>query len=222
MAREIKKIYAAITADIVGSRNVHNFPKERDRKLKPLAKQHLALGFIVSEYAVTAWDEFEGLARPDAIPGILLDLRRYFYPFALWIGVGIGTVTEPHRKPINVFAGGEAFERARQAIDEIKSGRNKSSRTTAFVSGNKDFDLVANTIYHLHDTLIQQISSKQWQTINAQLSFQSQEKTAKKLGLHTSSVSRTLRRGFYNQIEETRTTMGLLMKKYFANEPRRK
>jgi hypothetical protein len=211
------KIYAAVTADIIGSRDVDNFPRERDRKLKPLGKKHLALGLIVSEYAVTAWDEFEGLALPASIPSVLLDLRRYFYPFALWIGVGIGAVSEPHGKPINAFAGGEAFERARKAIDEIKKGRTGSSRTTAFVSDNMEFDLIANTVYHLHDTLIQGISSRQWQTINVQLSLKTQERTAKKLGLHTSSVSRTLRRGFYNQIEETRATMELLMERYFPN-----
>jgi hypothetical protein len=218
--RKSKRIYAAITADIVGSRDVSNFPRERDRKLKPLARQHLAARLIVSEYAVTAWDEFEGLTSPEHVPSILLDLRRYFYPFALWIGIGVGTVSEPHRTPINVFAGGEAFERARKAIDKIKKSRNKSSRATAFVSGKSDFDLIANTMYHLHDTLIQGISPKQWQTINAQLSLKTQGKTAKKLGLDTSSVSRTLRRGFYNQIEETRTTMEVLIKKHFYPAPK--
>lgn len=212
-----KKIYAAVTADIIGSRSVENFPRERDRKLRPLGKRHLAQRLILSEYAVTAWDEFEGLALPAHIPSVILDLRRYFYPFALWIGVGIGTVSAPHRKPINIFAGGEAFERARKAIDELKKSRSRTSRATAFLSGNKDFDLIANTIYHLHDTLILGVSSKQWQAINAQLSSKTQGNTAKKLGLDTSSVSRTLRRGFYYQIEETRATMDLLMKRYFAN-----
>jgi hypothetical protein len=26
-------------------------------------------------------------------------------PFELWIGVGIGEITEPYRKPVNLFAG---------------------------------------------------------------------------------------------------------------------
>jgi hypothetical protein len=216
MPKPSKRVFAVITADISGSRNIPDFRRERDRTLRPLSKQHLAQKLILSEYAVTAWDEFEGLAEPSAVPSILLDLRRYFYPLRLWIGVGIGTLAGSHRNPINVFAGGEAFERARQAVTEIKEGRYKSRRMTAVLSGSGEFDLVANTMYHLHDTLIQSISAKQWATINAQLSAKQQRKTAKKLGLDKSSVSRNLRRGFYSQIEETRTTMQSLMKRYFG------
>ena|ERR1035438_2916941 len=208
-------LYAAITVDIRGSRNIANFRKERDRKLKPLRKLHRSEKLIISDYAVTAWDEFEGLATPKNIPTIILDLRRYFYPLRLWIGVGVGTVSDPHRKPINVFAGGEAFERAREAINVIKSRRNKSPGSTAFLSGNSEFDLLVNTIYHLHDTLTERITLKQWQTINARISLKNQEEAATKLGLDTSSVSRTLRRGFYNQIEETQATMTFLCEKYF-------
>jgi hypothetical protein len=216
MSQSLKKLYAVITADIRGSRTVADFRRERDRKLKPLTKLHLDQHLIVSEYAVTAWDEFEGLTTPSHVPAVLLDLRRHFYPLRLWIGVGIGQVSEPRRKPINVFAGGEAFERAREAINEIKSKRNRPPRWTAFVSGNEEFDLVANTIYHLHDSLIHGVSAKQWKTINAQIAMKSQERAARKLGLDESTVSRSLRRGYYVQMRETRATMEILMAKYFG------
>lgn len=217
MTKPTRKPYAVITADIRGSRAVADFRKERDRKLKPLTKLHLAQKLIVSEYAVTAWDEFEGLTTLSHVPTILFDLRRCFHPLQLWIGVGIGKVSEPHRRPINVFAGGEAFERARLAIDQIKSKHQRFPRWTVFVSGNSQFDLVANTIYHLHDTLIQNVSSKQWRTINAQVSLQSQEQVAKKLRLDDSTVSRNLRRGFYAQMTETRTTMEALIAATFES-----
>ena len=206
-----------ITADIRGSRSVPDFRRERDRKLKPLSRLHLDQKAILSEYAVTAWDEFEGLTTPQHVPRLLFDLRRLFYPLRLWIGVGIGAVSEPHRRPINVFAGGEAFERARQAIDDLKRRQKRVSRWTAIVSGNSDFDLVANTVYHLHDTLIQGVSLKQWKTINAQVSLQRQERAAKKLGLDESTVSRSLRRGFYAQMGETRIAMEILIKKHFPD-----
>jgi hypothetical protein len=215
MTSAAKKLYAVITADIRGSRAIANFRRERDAKLKPLTRLHLDQKLIVSEYAVTAWDEFEGLTTPRHVPTVLFDLRRCFHPLQLWIGVGVGEVSEPNRRPINVFAGGEAFERARFAIDQIKSRYKRFPRWTVFVSGNSRFDLVANTIYHLHDTLIQGVSSKQWRTINAQVSLQSQEQVAKKLRLDESTVSRNLRRGFYAQMTETRTTMEVLMTESF-------
>jgi hypothetical protein len=78
------------------------------------------------------------------------------------MGIGIGQVTEPHRNPVNVYVGGEAFERARHAINQLKSKRGKAVVLTSFVMGKETFDLIANAVYHLHDTLLEGISTKQW------------------------------------------------------------
>src|SRR3984885_702022 len=208
--------YAVITCDIVGSRHIEEFRRKRDQKLHHIAKLHMAKKWILSKYAITAWDEFEGiLSRATHIPAVVLDLRRYFYPFELWIGIGIGQVTEPHRKPVNVFAGGEAFERAREAIDQLKAKRSKTGILTSFVTGNETFGLIANTVYHLHDTLLQTISTKQWQTINIQMETNRQDLTARKLRLNESTVSRNLRRGFWGQIKETRQGRGRVIGAYF-------
>jgi hypothetical protein len=209
--------YAAITCDIVGSRHIEDFRRKRDQKLRRVAKLHVESKWILSEYAITAWDEFEGiLTRPSYLPGVVLDLRRYFYPFELWIGVGIGAVTDAHKKPVNVFAGGEAFERARAAMNRLKTKRNKTGVLTSFVTGNEPFDLIANTIYDLHDTLLQNISARQWQTINVHMETNKQDLTARKLRLNESTVSRNLRRGFWWQILETRQTMEQIIRLHFS------
>ena len=106
---------------------------------------------------------------------------------------------------MNIFAGGEAFERARAAINQLKSKRSKTGVLTSFVTGNEMFDLTANTIYHLHDSLLQSVSAKQWATINVLMETSAQERAARKLGLNKSTVSRNLRRGFWWQIKETRS-----------------
>src|ERR1700724_9482 len=208
--------YAAITCDNVGSRQIEEFRRKRDQKLRRISKLHVERKWILSDYAVTAWDEFEGiLARPTNIPAVILDLRRHFHPFELWIGIGIGQVTEPHRKPVNVFAGGEAFERAREAINQLKAKRSKTGILTSFVTVNETFNLIANTVYHLHDTLLQSISTKQWQTINVHMETNRQDLTARKLRLNESTVSRNLRRGFWWQIQETRQAMERVIEAYF-------
>src|SRR6185437_10658863 len=108
------KIYAVLTTDIVNSRKISDFRKKRDQKLNPISKLHLQQKLIISDYAVTAWDEFEViLTHVVHIPQIIFDLRRrFFFPMQLWIAVGIGQVSEPYKVPVNVFSGGEAFERA--------------------------------------------------------------------------------------------------------------
>jgi hypothetical protein len=66
----------------------------------------------------------------------------------------------------------------------------------------------------LHDTLLQSISAKQWQTINVHMETNRQDLTAKKLRLNESTVSRNLRRGFWWQIQETREAMERVIEAY--------
>jgi len=210
------KLYAVITADIVGSRQILGFREKRDRRLRPLSLQHRAEGLIVSEYAVTAWDEFQAiLQRPVFLPRLIFAVRRHFYPMKLRIAAGMGRVSEAHKTPVNVYAGGEAFERARRAADRLKKPGSKFSTLTAIESGNPTFDVIANTMYHLHDTLLQEISPRQWRTIAALEATGSQEAAARKLRVNVSTISRTLRRAHYWQLEESRSALEQVISAYF-------
>jgi len=212
----VGKVYAAITADIVGSRQLPEFRKLRDRKLLPVSKRHMSEGLLLSDYAITAWDEFQAiLSQTEYIPRIVLDLRRLFHPLELWIAVGIGEVSGAYRKPVNVFSGGQAFERAREAADQLKGKSGKFRVLTRIRSGNPLFNSVANTLYDLHDSLIANVTQKQWETINAYMEVRQQEAAARKLKLDVSTVSRNLKRGHYWEMQETRETVELLIKSYF-------
>jgi hypothetical protein len=213
---EHKTQYAVITADVVGSRRVEAFRQKRDRKLREAAAWHLGKRLILSEYAVTAWDEFQGILRkPEYLPRVIFDLRRLFYPMQLWIAVGIGAATGAHRQPINKFAGGEAFERARAAADFLKAGSGRFPLLTRCVTGDPSFDDTANTIYGLHDTLLRGVTAKQWETINRYIDSEGQEEAARKLGLTASTVSRNLKRAHYWQFEAARETLEHLLKRHF-------
>ena len=75
----------------------------------------------------------------------------------------------------------------------------------------------ANTVYGLHDTLVQNISEKQWQTINAYLKTKRVDLTARSLGVNLSTVSRNLKRGYLRQLEETVATMTEFMNRSFPD-----
>ncbi|MDR3749511.1 MAG: SatD family protein [Acidobacteriota bacterium] len=211
------RLYAVITADVIDSRHIESFRHKRDAKLRPLSRLHLRDKLIVSEFAVTAWDEFQTvLSKPSAVPRVVLDLRRNFYPMQLWIALGLGKVSEPRKKPVNQFAGGEAFERARLGAERLKDDKaGKDRPLTWFISGDEVFDLIANTIYRLHDTLLQDVSPKQWETILAQTKMGSQELAAKKLAVNVSTVSRNLRRAHFWQMEETCKAVEKIIQAYF-------
>lgn len=76
----------------------------------------------------------------------------------------------------------------------------KSAALTAFRSANGDFDLTANLIYALHDTLVRKMTPKQWKTVAARIEHDSVEETARALRLDASTVSRNLKRGYYGQL----------------------
>lgn len=208
--------YAVITADVVGSRRIHDFRRKRDRLLSVVSKLHLEQKLILSPWTVTAWDEFQAILRkPELVPQAILDLRRLMFPLELWIAVGIGSVTEARRRPINQYAGGPAFERARLAADLLRVGSPKYRILTRFETGNDLFDSIANTVYRLQDALLEKTTARQWATINTQLRTSRLDVTAKKLSLDISTVSRNLKRGYYWHLIETAEAMKRIMMAYF-------
>lgn len=206
-------IVAVLTADVVESRKVARFTAARDRILRKLSKEHLRAGAVLQPYTVTTWDEFQNVAAAlPEVPGLIFDLRRLSRPLDLRIAIGIGRVTEPLRAPINVFAGGPAFERAREAMEELQGRKPRRFRgLTCFRSVNPRFDAVLNLIYGLHDSLAVRASEKQWETINAQWQKRSQDSAARSIGVEKSTVSRNLQRGFYWQMEATVKEAAALM-----------
>lgn len=216
MARGDAGRYAVILADVAGSRKVASFEARRDRLLGAVSRLHLEQKLILSAYTVTAWDEFQAIVRkPEYAARVLLDLRRLLVPLRLRIGVGIGAVSHARKTPINQYAGGEAFERARRAADRLKRGSAKYRVWTAFDSGNELFDSIANTIYRLQDALVGRVTARQWATINTQMITARQERTARRLSLDISTVSRNLKRGYYGHLIDTAEAMEGILRAYF-------
>ena len=210
------KCYSVITADVIASRGIVSFTHKLTRKLRTLTNLHLRQKLILSPYAVTAGDEFEVvLAKPGFTPRAILDLRRLFYPFDIRIAIGIGKATGVHTKPVNLHGGGDAFLRARRAAEQLKAGYPKYRLLTAFDSGNELFDTVANTIYRLQDSLTQRTTGSQWAAINTRFETGRQDRTARRLKLDISTVSRNLKRGYYWHLVETAQAMERIIDAYF-------
>lgn len=211
--------YAAITADVIGSRSFPHFRADISRKLQKLSSAHLKQKLVLHPYTVTTWDEFQTLLVDLVrLPEIIFDLRRLLRPFDLRVGVGIGQAETVPKKPINEW-GGSAFERARKALENLKEKKGqKFRRLTEIRSERQNFDRLAQLVYDLHDTLAQQVTDHQWQTINALIQTTSQEKAAKKMRLHESTVTRNLQRGFYWQMRETIDIMATIIKEHFQDE----
>jgi hypothetical protein len=117
------------------------------------------------------------------------------------------------RAPVNRMAG-QAFEFARAAINQIKETR-KYPTLTAVRSYQAEFDEIANLVYGLHDTLLRQISAKQWEAIAIYLIKNRVDYTAKALSIDISTASRNLKRGYFWQIEHTTVVMESVLRRAF-------
>ena len=210
-------IYGVLIADVLESRARADIRSLLGRKLAAVSKRHLRKRLIQLPYSVTAGDEFQTVTRDlPSIPAVILDLRRALRPLSLRIGVGFGRISDRIQPPVNRL-GGEAFQRARGAIENIKTGSLfKFDVLTAFASRNAGFNSTINLIYGLHDTLVLKITEKQWETIEEFLDTPTLEQTAKRLKLDASTVSRNLKRGYYWQLSETVKVAGSLIERTFC------
>lgn len=210
-------IYAVLIADVLESRSRANLRGLLGKKLAAVSSRHLRKKLIQLPYSVTAGDEFQTVSRDlPSIPAVILDLRRALRPLSLRIGVGFGRISDRIQPPVNRLSG-EAFQRARNAIENIKHGSLfKFEVLTAFESRNADFNGTINLIYGLHDTLVLKITGKQWETIEEFLERPTLEQAAKRLKLDASTVSRNLKRGYYWQLSETVKVAGSLIERTFC------
>ena len=211
------EIYAVLIADVMASSARTNVRTLLGKRLAAASKKHLRRKLIRLPYTVTAGDEFQTLtAELPSLPVLLLELRAALRPLPLRIGVGIGTVADHIQPPVNRLTG-EAFQLARRALEDVKTGGLfKFDVLTAFASPNEHFDQTINLLYGLHDTLVFQITAKQWEAIRQFLDQPSLEQTAKRLKLDVSTVSRNLKRGYYWQLTETAKVAGALIGHTFS------
>jgi hypothetical protein len=201
------RLWGVIVSDVVASSRTQDLRSVLSAKLRIAAMAHLEEKRIRLPYAVTAGDEFQTVAGElRQIPGLLFDLRRRMRPLQLRIGIGVGLISGRLRPPVNQL-GGQAFEFARMAIEEAKEGRAHSGKNTRFRSENGQFDLVANLIYNLHDTLVGNLSEKQWETVDAYLAKGRVDLAARALKINASTASRNLSRSHFWQSLETVDTM---------------
>jgi hypothetical protein len=196
------KGHAVLIADVVQSSGRKGLRAVLERKLEAASREHRRARSIDLPYAITAGDEFQTLLRKGAkIPELIFDLRVRFWPLQLRIGVGVGSLADRIEEPVNRMSG-EAFQRARWALEEIHKRHSKYQVLTAFRTANDSFDATVNLIYALQDTLLLEGSHRQWDTVQAFQAAGGVRNAAGRLRLNKSTVSRNLKRSYFWQIQD--------------------
>lgn len=206
-----------LLADVVSSRRIDDFRAGRDRLLRRLSKEHLDRELVLVPYTVTSYDEFQTIVE-DAwqLPNLVWELRREFRPWELKIGLGLGQVDAlpGPAEAVNEVSTGEAFLRARAAMDELARPKAKYRILTRVRSGEGATDAMLDLIYDLLDSLLDGVTDRQWETIRTQEQTGRLAATAERLGIDESTVSRNLQRGAYWQIVDARRKLEEFLRLY--------
>lgn len=186
-------------ADLVSSRSIpaadrasvdRALARAIDRTLH-VHREHFRLG-----PQVLKGDEMQTVLRPDAPAlSILTYLRAHLAGregrvLRLRVGLGAGRIAR--MSPKGPYASdGEAFHRARAAIEGLKAGRVE--RLTGWVTGEPQFDRWAGSMLPLLDAIMNRWTPAQWEAVAGRLETRGMDDIARRSGVTFQSVSKRLR-----------------------------
>lgn len=207
----------ALLADVQESRAIEDFSRLRDRALADLSRRHRQQGWCEMDYAVTAWDEFQGLLiDPTALPAAVWDIWRTFEPARLRLAIGGGAVESVRLSDepptVNTAFTGEAFYLARDALGKLATPRHGMSRVLVGVAWNDPvIQAACNSVLRLADALSQDITARQWEIIGLYEKLGKQTEVAAALDKSESTISRSLAASRYWEVMASLDELKILL-----------
>jgi hypothetical protein len=111
-------------------------------------------------------------------------------------GLGAGRIAR--LSPKGPFASdGEAFHRARAAIDGLKAGRVE--RLTGWITEDAPFDRWAGSMLPLLDAIMNRWTPAQWEAVAGRLETRGMDDIGRRSGVTFQSVSKRLRAASWNE-----------------------
>jgi len=181
--------FAALTADIIGSRKLKDQGFSRNQIEKAISQLNTAReAFIVSKFCLLRGDEIQGVIFPPREAIVMVRyLRFYLRPVQIRVGIGIGDITTEIDKNNPWNMDGSSFHRAREALEEIKLSRHPA---TFMNSLEEDFDYNLNVILALMDVISNRWTDGQWEAIHAYEQMGTYQKASQVLKVRPQNVAK--------------------------------
>ena len=181
--------FAALTADIIGSRKLKDQGFSRNQIDKAISQLNTAReAFIASKFCLLRGDEIQGVVFPPREAIVMVRyLRFYLRPVQIRVGIGIGDITTEIDKNNPWNMDGSSFHRAREALEEIKLSRHPA---TFMNSLEEDFDYNLNVILALMDVISNRWTDGQWEAIHAYEQMGTYQKASQVLKVRPQNVAK--------------------------------
>jgi hypothetical protein len=214
--------YAVITSDIINSKKIDNLNNIINYKLHKVNK--LFIKELLTPFTTSRGDEIQAVCHNIYyLPKIIRYLRYVCLPIKLRIGVGIGSI-EYTPNTINSWEmNGQAFFKARTAIETIKDKTIPCTFTnTTFrnIDLNNKYDITElsiNTIFNLMDTIMNKWTLKQWEAIQYYGEQNTYEKVAQLVDVSWQSIQKRLKSADWSVFEDSESNLSYILKKKYSN-----
>lgn len=212
--------FIAIIGDIKNSKRIEDRKNVQNKLKNTLRKINEKYSHDISaKFMITLGDEFQGLlCKGENILNIIEEIQRKMYPIEIRFGIGVGAITTDINSEMAIGADGPGYYMARDAIEFLKQNEQKNKTHVADIRIEIDEDknlavIMLNTILSLLAVVKRDWTDRQREIIWDFVKYQdSQEKSAKRLGIAQSSVQRGLTNGNYYAYKDAIDTISNILK----------
>ncbi len=200
--------YTVITADIVRSREHQNSAGKIRNDLTELY-QELDTAY---PFTLLKGDEIQGVLSgflPEQLPKTVRSLRFYLYPLKTRVGIGAGSINRERTTSNPWELNGEAFFRAREALDYLKEG---ALQRIYLKSGHQEIDLILNSLWLLMDLIQSGWTGPQWEATWTYEKAGTYKEAAKTLDIAFQNVEKRCRAANWKEFSRSEENMKQILK----------
>lgn len=214
-------MYFAIIGDIIGSKRIENRSETQVAIQKTLNQlNHTFSDLIESKITLTIGDEFQALLKPSRAVWYFLDQLTSQINVPLRFGLGFGKIRTQINPEQSLGADGEAFWRAREAIQAVHAQNWNRRSHVLFKGEHTNHDQIINTLVLSGETIKSQWTKSQKSLFRSLLKegvYQAdfnQKSIAEKLDFSESTLSKRLTASNIKIYFRLRETLGIILEDY--------
>lgn len=213
-----KKIYIALIGDLINSKKIPSRREMQETMEEVFAGINRDFeDYFASKLTLTIGDEFQCLLKPTANVPLLIDTLEKRLGLDFRIGLGAGTIATKINPELSLGADGEAYWRAREAIEYVHDKNWNGKCHIYFIGPSEETNEIVNTLFACSETFKHGWTKLQEETFHALLDqgiYEAdfyQKDLAESMNISESSLTKRLNSGNIKIYLQARVTVGKLL-----------